>query len=137
MNIFLSSFSFSSSSIQHFTSLSIFTSRNSRSDSLHRTSRNSRFDRSILIISWIIRTRSSFSRFFNNILVDNFFIFNLLFTSSSLLFDCSSLFDFVFSFSSSLLSISNWKEVEHLSSTEKEKSNSKNEETLNLKKKNH
>ncbi len=116
MNIFFLSFSFSNSSISHFTFFDICTSRNSRSDSFSRTSRNSRSDSLsrtsknsrfvffILIISSIIKSRSSFSRLFNNILVDNSFNSNSLFTNSFLFFDCSFSFNFAFFFNFSRFS---------------------------------
>jgi hypothetical protein len=118
INIFFSSFSFSSSSISHFTSLNIRTSRNSRSDFLFRTSRNSRFHSfsrmsrnsnfvfSILIISSIIKFRSSFFRLFNNILVDNFFISNFL--STSFFFFCRLFFFFRFCIFFQFFTIFKW-----------------------------
>ncbi len=124
MNTSYSSFSFSNSRISHFTSSRIRTSRNSRSNSIIDISRNSRFDSFILIISSIIKSRSSSFRFFDNILIDNSFIFNFLSTSSFLFFDCSSFFDFAFSFNSSL---SRTRVSLSSNSREKRKSNSKEE----------
>jgi hypothetical protein len=149
MNIFYSSFLFSSSKISHFTFSRIRISRNSRFNSIIDisrnsrfnfiidTSRNSRFDFFILISSSIIRFRFSFSRFSDNILVDNFFIFNFLFTSSFLLFDCSFFFDFAFSFNSLLsrtrVSLSSNSRKKRKSNSEKKKFDSKEDEKFDSK----
>jgi hypothetical protein len=150
MNTFFSSFSFSSSSNSHFIFFDTRTSKNSRFDSLFRTSRNSRFDSLsrtsrnsrfvffILTISLIIKSRFSSSRLFNNILVDNSFNLNFLFTNSFLFFDYSFFFDFAFSFNfsrfSNRLSLSsNLRKKKKSNSNEVEKSNSK-KETLNMRK---
>ncbi len=112
--------SFSNSSISCFTSFNSRTSRNSRLTSLNsRTSRNSRLSQ---YISSVIKIRSSSSRFFDNNAKNSLFISSFLFSN------CSSFFNFAFSFNSSLHSI-------RFQSSEEQKSNSKKESKSNSKKK--
>jgi hypothetical protein len=112
--------SFSSSSTSCFTSLNSRTSRNSRLTSFNsRTSRNSRL---FQYISSIIRTRFSSFRLFDNNVKNSLFINSFLFSN------CSSSFNFAFSFNSSLHST-------RFQSSEEQKSNSKKESKSNSKKK--
>jgi hypothetical protein len=87
------------------------------------TSRNSRFNSFVLLISSIIKSRRSSSRSHHNL------VNNSLFISSFLLFDCSSSFNFAFLFSSSLSST-------RLSSAsnlrENQESNSEKDQELNI-----
>jgi hypothetical protein len=105
------SLSFSNVSTSRFTLLS------------SHTSRNSRFNFFVLLISSIIKFRRSFSRNHYNL------VNNSLFINFSLLFDCSSSFNFAFFFNSSLSST-------RLSSAsnlrEDQKSNLKKNQELNI-----
>ncbi len=114
--------SFSNSSISCFTSFNSCTSRNSRLTFLNScTSRNSPFSQ---YISSIIKIRfSSFRLSDNNVK-------KFLFINSFLLSNCSSFFNFAFSFNSSLHST----RFSTLNIWEKQESNSKKESKSNLKK---
>jgi hypothetical protein len=87
------------------------------------TSRNSRFNSFVLLISSIIRSRRSSSRSHHN-LANNF-----LFISSSLLSDYSSLFNFAFFFNSSLFSI---RLLSTSNLRKDQKSNSEKNQELNI-----
>ncbi len=112
--------SFSNSNIFCFTSLNFRTSRNSRFTSFNsRTSRNSRF---FQYISSIIKTRFSSFRLSDNNAKNSLFINSFLFSN------CSSFFNFAFSFNSSLHSI-------RFQSSKEQESNSKKKSKSNSKKK--
>jgi hypothetical protein len=116
-----SSFSFFNASTSRFT---LFSSH---------TSRNSRFNFFVLIISSIIKFRRSFSRNHHNLFS------NSLFINSFILFDCFSFFNFAFSFNSSLSSIrlslsSNLRDDQKSNMNENQKSNTKKNQKSNSKK---
>jgi hypothetical protein len=97
------------------------------------TSRNSRFNFFVLIISSIIKSRRSSSRNYYNLFS------NSLFINFFLLFDCFSFFNFAFSFNSSLFSIrlslsSNLRDDQKLNMNENQESNMKKNQKSNSKK---
>jgi hypothetical protein len=97
------------------------------------TSRNSRFNFFVLIISSIIKFRRLFSRNHHNLFS------NSLFINSFILFDCLSSFNFAFSFNSSLFSTrlslsSNLRDDQKSNINENQESNTKKDQKSNSKK---